>query len=515
MAAADRHGLLSLAVRGAGATLLSNALGLATQIVAVVILARLLTPADFGIVTMVTTFSLLLVNFGGNGFNEAVLQRQEIDRYLASNLFWISIGTGLFFTIGFAAMGSLLVRFYHNQQVGHIAVALSSTIFLSSTSVLHLALLRRAMRFSALSVLDIVARACSVAVSIFLARAGWGYWALVAGTVVQPLTTSIGACTLCQWTPSLPRRVVGTGSMLRFAINVYGRFTVNYFTRNLDNVLVGWHFNAVSLGFYKKAYDLFALSAGALIAPLTSVAVSALSRLDRTSVQYRRSLLNALAVTTFVGMGLGGALTLTGKDVIRLLLGPGWEPAGRIFTFFGPGVGAMLLYYTNGWIHLSIGRADRWFRWGVVEFAVTGLLFIAALPWGPVGVAAAWTASFWILTIPAFWYAGRPIRFGVGPVIAAAWRYVLASLVAGCASAFIIGRIPALVAGSGSVGASHRIVMNSVLFGTLYLGAVILLHRGCAPIYQVARLLRQMAPLGMFYRPSPAVAATEVTTPST
>ena len=118
-----------------------------------------------------------------------------------------------------------------------------------------------------------------------------------------------------------------------------------------------------------------------------------------------------------------------------MLLGSKWEAAGDIFTFFGPGIGIMLIYLTSGVIHLSIGRADRWFRWVVVEFSVTVLLFLLGLHWGPAGVAAAWTASFWLLTIPAFWYAGKPINFGVAPVLATIWRYVLASLLAGCATA--------------------------------------------------------------------------------
>ena len=145
----DNVELRLLAVQGAGATVLSSGLGLAIQIVATAILARLLTAADFGLVTMVTTFSLLLVNFGLNGFTEAVLQWEEISHALASNLFWINLCTGALLTIGFAATGSLLARFYGEPRVAHVTIGISSTIFLTSASVLHLALLKRAMRFSA------------------------------------------------------------------------------------------------------------------------------------------------------------------------------------------------------------------------------------------------------------------------------------------------------------------------------------------------------------------------------
>src|SRR5207245_2234195 len=298
----------------------------------------LLTPGDFGLVTMVTTFSLLLLNCGLNGFTEAILQREEIDHSLASNLFWINVGLGLLLTIGFASAGPLLARFYGEPRVAAVAVAMSVTIFFTCLSVQHLALLKRAMRFSVVSVNDIVARAVSVAVSVLLASAGWGYWALVAGAVALPLATSVGALTLCRWVPGLPRRGVGTVPMVRFAMNTYGRFVMDYFARNLDNLLVGWRFGPQPLGFYKKAYDLFVLPANQLSAPLTTVAVSTLSRLTGDPIQYRRYYLSALSLLAFVGMGLGADLTLVGKDLVLLLLGPQWEESGRIFTFFGPGI---------------------------------------------------------------------------------------------------------------------------------------------------------------------------------
>ena len=167
--------------------MVAQAAGLAIQVIATVALARLLTPADFGLVTMVTTVSLLLVNFGLNGLTEAVLQRERIDHSLASSLFWINVGAGLLLTIGFAAAGSLMAQFYDNPMVAQITVGISLTILITSTSVLHRALLMRAMCFSQVSANDFVARIASVAVSVLLALAGWGYWALVAGAIAEPV----------------------------------------------------------------------------------------------------------------------------------------------------------------------------------------------------------------------------------------------------------------------------------------------------------------------------------------
>jgi len=488
-----------LAVRGAGLTVLSGGVLLVIQILATVILARLLTPADFGAVAVVTTFSLLLMNLGLNGFTEAVLQREEMTDALATNLFWINVGAGTLLSALLATAGSLVAGFFHDDRLVRITEAMSMTIVVTSASVIHLALIKRAMRFDTISTNDIRARAISVIVSILLGWSGWGYWALVAGAIALALSTTIGAWTACRWTPSLPRRDKGTGAMVSFAVHTYGRFTFNYCARNLDNLLVGWRLGTYQLGFYKKAYDLFALPTGQLISPLTSVAVSSLSRLQ--PLAYRRFFLTAVGVTAFLGMAIGADLTLVGEDVIQVLLGPAWTPSGRIFTFFGPGIGIMLIYYTHGWIHLSIGRADRWLRWSLIEFAVTALLFLVGLHWGSQGIAAAWAVSFWVLTIPAFWYAGKPIDFPVQAILHAVWRFVLAALVAYVAASFVIGRVPLVAAPTSTSELLLRISSMSFLFLSLYLAVVVLLHRSLSPLRQLVRLISTMVPFTAPWRP--------------
>jgi O-antigen/teichoic acid export membrane protein len=491
---ADGDGLRGVAVRGAGITALSQSLGFAFQMIATVILARLLAPADFGLVAIVTTFSLLLMNAGFNGVTEAVVQRERLDHGLASNLFWITVGVGLVLTIAFAAAGSLLARAYGDPRVAPVAIALSATIFLSSASVVHLALLKRGLRFSVVSGNDVVARAASVTVSIVLGWRGWGYWALVAGAMSLPLTTCIGAWIRCSWIPGGPRRCAGTREMMRFALNTYGHFAANYCTRNLDNFLVGWFFGPQSLGFYKKAYDLCVLPVAQLSDPLNSVAMPVLSRLKGNPEQYRRYALRALSTLAFVGMGLGAGLALVGRDVILVVLGPRWEESGKIFMFFAPGIGAMLLYLAYGWIHLSLGRADRLLRWGIIEFTVIGLLFLVGLRWGPVGIALAWVISSWALAIPALWYAGRPADLRMRAIVNAVWKYVAASALAGGAAAMIIRQIPSLLSARGWMGALDRSVTVSLLFAALYLGAVVLLHGGVDPLRQIAALVRDMLP---------------------
>ena len=350
------------------------------------------------------------------------------------------------------------------------------------------------MYFAATSANDITGRVVNTAVSIALAVRGWGYWALVAGIVAQQISLTIGAWWFCRWVPSFPRRTGETGRMVRFAGKVYGQFSIAYFVQNVDNLLVGWRFNAIALGFYKRAFDLFALTASQLTGPVSNVALAALSRVNHDHDRFRRYLGSSLGMVAFVGMAASADLTLVGRDVVRLVLGPKWSESGQIFEVFGPGIGAMLLCNTVGWVHLPIGKPGRWLLWSLAALALTVSLFLAALPWGPVGVAAAWSISYWILLIPGFWYAGRPIGFGVSALIAAIWRYTAAALVAGIATAAIVRNTGFWGTPSSTSAALEATIIVSMLFGALYLAAVILFHRGLAPLRQLASLLRELAP---------------------
>jgi O-antigen/teichoic acid export membrane protein len=465
------------------------------QIGSVALLARLLTPADFGIVTMVTTFSLLFRSFGLNGFTELIMQCEDLTDSLASNLFWVELGLGAILTLVFAGAGPLLALFYHNPAVAPVAAVTSLTIGIGCLGWIHMGLLQRALQFRITAIINFIGLVALVIVSVGMAMGGWHYWALVWGVVAQTVVVAAGAWLMCRWIPSRPRSVPGTRSGLKFAASVYSHFAFSYSTRNTDNLLVGWRYGAQSLGFYKKAYDLFVLPENQLLAPLSAVVVSTLSRVNGNREQFQRYFLRAVAVLALVGMGIGADFALVGRDLIRFLLGPGWDEAGRIFALFGPGIGVMLLYNTHGWVHLSIGRPERWFRWGLLEFVCTASLFLVGLHWGPFGVALAWTVSYFILMFPGFWYAGQPIGLGIGPIFAAIWKFFAASVLAGVGTAVLVRAMPSFALGSGASDAFVRMVADSLIFFALYIIGVIALSWGLKPITETLALLHDLLPV--------------------
>ena len=154
-----------------------------------VILARLLTPNDFGLITMVTAFSLLLQNFGVNGFTEAIIQREDLNHKMMSTLFWLNAAISSALTIIFMLMAPFLVWFYKEPQLNTITIGIAFSIIAGGMSTLHMAILRRNMQFYITPGFQSNG-AYKYFTAILLAWLGWGYWALVANTVMHPLTVA-------------------------------------------------------------------------------------------------------------------------------------------------------------------------------------------------------------------------------------------------------------------------------------------------------------------------------------
>jgi PST family polysaccharide transporter len=152
----------------------------------------------------------------------------------------------------------------------------------------------------------------------------------------------------------------------------------------------------------------------------------------------------------------------------------------------------MMVNGIHGWLHVSLGRADRYLSWGIIEWVATVALFFAGLPWGPRGIAVAWGVSFWALTVPALVYGGKPIGLTLGPVMGAMWRYVAAALAAGGTLGWGLAHISWLSGAEGMRGALARIAIDSAAFAGVYIAAVVVLHGGAAPLRQVRKLMGEL-----------------------
>ncbi len=451
-------------MRGGAVTLAAQALKVLLQIGSTVALARILTPADFGIVAMVVAVTGFILIFKDMGLSMATVQRAEINHRQVSTLFWINAGLGLALALLTVALAPAVAWFYDEPRLLRVTFVLALAFLFGGLAAQHQALLSRQMRFMALAAVDILSMAAGVAGAIALGLAGAGYWALVWMPVIIAAVNTAGFWIAARWRPGLPGRGAGVGSMLAFGGYLTGFFVVNYFARRLDDILIGRARGAVELGFYSRAYTLLLLPIYQITAPVTAVAVPGLSRLQDEPDRYRTYYLKAIKMIAYMSMPLVAAMGVLSSEVVRVALGPQWDDVGPIFMVLAVAAFLQPVSSTSGWIYMSRGETKRMFAWACMSTPVIVASFLIGLPWGALGVARAYAAIYLLIVLPNFWFALRPAPLSTGDVIRTLSRPV--ALSAGAALAMALTRLaldgsplPLTVAASLAAGAAAFLIL--------------------------------------------------------
>jgi O-antigen/teichoic acid export membrane protein len=481
-----RTDLKSQAIQSGGISVVTRALSTVAQLGGVVILARLLTPADFGLVTMVTVITNIFVVFQDVGLTDATIQAPIINHKQVSTLFWINFGFSLLITLVLIAVSPAIAWFYKKPQLTLISIISSLTFVFWGLTTQHMALLKRQMLFFKVGIIDLTSNLLSTVASIILAMVGWRYWAIVFKTVFYGLIKWIFTWMLCRWRPGPPHRNSGVRPFLKFGVNSVGFYVVNYFSTNLDKTFIGKKSGAEQLGHYSRAYYLSTTPSGQFTQSLFHVAVSTLSKLREEPGQFRRYYLNAVSAISFLGMPLSMYMVVMSREIVYLLLGPQWGQAAEYFFILGLAAGMTILYNTNGWLHVSLGRSDRWMRWGILSSIIMVIGFAIGSFFGTMGVAVAYALATDFLTFPGILYAGRPIGLRFREVFSALWKSTFAAVLA----AILIGYIKNLVL--SQTGVALRLFISFFSFLAIYLALIVFLFRGSNEIKQFLSLSRIM-----------------------
>jgi PST family polysaccharide transporter len=280
-------------------------------------------------------------------------------------------------------------------------------------AVQHEALLRRQMRFFSLAIVEVVSLLVGISVAIVLAWRRAHYWALIFSQLSQGLTYTIGVWIVCGWRPSAPVRNSGVRSMLVFGRNLTGFGVVNYFARNLDNLLIGKFWGSQQLGLYAKAYQLLLLPIEQINTPIAAVAIPALSRLTDDPERYRQAYLRILEKIAIITMPGTALMIVTADWIVQIVLGQQWMQAARIFALLGIAGLVQPIANTTGWLFMTQSRTHHMLQWGLIGSSIIIVSIVAGLPWGAVGVATSYAVTFDLVVVPAlFWFVGRagPVR---------------------------------------------------------------------------------------------------------
>ena len=412
-------------ISGTLVTIAAQATKFLLNLAFIMVLARLLTPKDFGLYAMVTTMMGFLWIFQDIGLSTATVQRQKISHTQVSNLFWVNIGVGTLVTVIVAALAPAIAWFYREPRLVGITLALSITFLLTTSAVQHIALLNRQMRFGAIAIIEVTCVLSGYLTGIGMGLSGYGYWALVGANVVQVVVRLVLAWLISGWKPQLFSKNAQTRHLLSFGANITIGNLINTLARGLDNVLIGRFFGPVAVGLYSRASILLMRPLEQFTIPINAVLIPALSRVQTEPERYRRTFLRvyeAMALVTFLFTGLLLALA---RPLTLVVLGARFEQAVPIFAGFTIAVLWVPLTGASTWLFQTQGRGKDWLFASVVCSSITIAAFTAGLRFGPVGLAIAYSTAGLLFGMPAVYYfAGRHGPVTTTDLWSAVFRYL-------------------------------------------------------------------------------------------
>ncbi len=415
------HSLKTRAVNGAlsagGGQLIRFAIKLGT----LAVLARFLTPADYGLVALVTAITSVLRLFQDAGLSTATLQAREVTHLQSSSMYWLNVGLGGLLFLLTVLLGPVAAQLYNHPEMTLLFPCFGLAAFITSFRAQRVALMQRDLQFHLQVVSEIVADVLSSALGIGLAMVGAGLWCLPAIEISQRLFSNLLLFLFHDWRPAFRFSYPEIRPFLRFGSSIMGANAVARATQGFDALVVGSFLGAAPLGLYNRAQNLLHAPINQFVSPLSAVARAAIFRTASEPARFTRSVTAVLQI-----IALGGALIVLlslslAPQIVGIVLGPAWVACVPLFMALMP---FAMVEPCSVFLHsvlIAKGEGSALLKWKLANAGLVLGSLLIGLPWGVLGVALSYGLGGLLLRFPLlFVYASRkteiPFRTLIGSV---------------------------------------------------------------------------------------------------
>lgn len=361
-----------------------------------VLLARLLSPSDYGIAGMALVFSSLVLYLSDFSMGSALVQREHITEEDRSTVFWTSAAIGTLLTLAGIAVAGPLADFYKTPQVKPLFMVVSISFLLVALQTTQASIMQREYRFRAISVRVAAGIVIGGIAALVAALLGAGPWALIVQQVVASSVSVVLLWTFSTWRPSFTFSKASLRDLGGFGFNLFGSRFSDYVSRNADNVLVGHYLGSAPLGAYSVAYNLMILPLDRLIIPIQDTLFPAYSRWQNDPERLARVWLRVLRLVSALIIPAMIGLAVVAPDFVTVVLGQRWHAAIPVLQILCPVAIAQSLALLGERAITALGRTLIVLYLTIAASALSVAAFVVGLRWGIVGVAACYA----IVTIP-------------------------------------------------------------------------------------------------------------------
>ncbi len=400
-AAAQGDGMRRRVLGGVGWKIGTQVVLQGTRAAVAIVLARLLTPFDFGLVGLALVFATLMLVFGDLGLGSALVHRATLRPGDRLTVFWTTLYAGVMLALLGIAVSGLVADFFGEPEVQPLFMALAASFVLVSLGATHSALLNRAMNFRALEASQMVAGVAGGAVGVATALLGGGPWAIVNMAIATSFVYVVLLWACCPWRPRFTFSTAALRSMGVYSGNVMGYGFLQYFERNADNLLIGRFLGATPLGLYTLSYNLMLYPVTKIGDPVRQVLFPAFSRIQDDAARIGSLWIRVSRAIGAVTLPAMAGLIIVAPDFVPVVLGERWNDAVPIIQVLAWAGILLSLQAVHGSVLLARNRSGWLLRWGIVSVVAAVASFVAGLPWGVVGVATAFAIATTVL-MPAY-----------------------------------------------------------------------------------------------------------------
>ena len=379
--------------RGLAWKLTSQVVVQGSRFVVVLVVARFLTPHEYGLAGMALVFSTLAFVFGDLALGSSLIQRSEIDEHDCSTVFWVTTAVGAVLTAAAFALAAPIAGFYGEPPVQPLFEALSVSFVLAALGSTHGALMTRAMNFRGLELRAIGSTLVGATVGVGAAVGGLGAWSIILMQLATTATSTVMLWCFSGWHPRIAFSLQSLRDLGGFGANVFGTRLLFYLNHNVDNLLVGRVLGAAPLGVYSLAYNGVLAPLNRVAIPVQHVLYPAFARLRHDPPRMRSAWLRSTRLLVAVVAPLCLGLVVVAPDFVTVFFGERWTDATPVIQILAWVALLQAVSTFASGVLQALDRTQALLRFAIVSFAVYLVAFLVGLLWGIVGVAACYAVA--------------------------------------------------------------------------------------------------------------------------
>lgn len=377
--------------RGSAITLGAQGVRFLAQLVSIAVLARLLPPADFGLIALVLAVISVGELFRDFGLSTAAIQSEKLTRVEKSSLFWLNIVVGSFLAVLVVAITPLVAVAFQEPRLTEILPITAVAFLINGIQAQFRVDLVRSLRFTAIAITDLSGHLSGIAVAIPLAMSGLGVWSLVAQQLTAASIICLSRAFVVQWKPRARFSLLPAKRFLKTGTHLLASLLLGYAATNADTVTIGLRLDAGQLGFYSRAYQLIAAPVGQLLSPLTNVALPLLTRVRSDPDRYSRYVMAMFLPLAYASAILFGFVIASSGALVEILLGDGWQASAPILAILAAGGVFQFMNHVGYWVFVSSGNAASMVRYSLLTQTLSVGLVVSGSIFGVLGVAVGYS----------------------------------------------------------------------------------------------------------------------------